>query len=82
MSADEHEETGAAVEEDGYESENGCNEEIDEEGGKKKSGWRDILANESDSRVRRYFTKQQDENHREGEGNAESDDNQRDDGEQ
>lgn len=43
MSADEDEEAGAAVEEDGYESEDCCNEEIDKKSGEKNSGYENML---------------------------------------
>lgn len=39
MCADEDEETGAAVEEDRYESKNGCDEEIDKKSGEKNGGY-------------------------------------------
>lgn len=44
MSADEDEETGAAVEQDSHECEYCCDEEIDKESGEKNSSYKDMLA--------------------------------------
>lgn len=43
MCADQDEETGAAVEEDGYESEDCCDEEVDKESDEKNSSYESTL---------------------------------------